>query len=235
LRQEVLVIEDDLAIRRGVAAALRHSGFEPVEAGDGVAGQRLALERSVVLVLLDLALPLRDGLAVLAAIRDARPALPVIVITARGAEDERVRGLRGGADDYVVKPFSVRELLARVDSVLRRSPGREQPVTSLALPAGVVDLAAEEVRFDDGGREALTALEARVLRYLAAFPHRLVSRDELLAQVWQVEPRHVHTRSVDMALARLRRKLRDDRRDQPVLVTVRGRGYRIGGSCAAPG
>ena len=235
MRQQVLIVEDDLAIRRGVAAALRHAGFEPVEAGDGVAGQRLALERSVVLVLLDLALPLRDGHAVLAAIRDARPALPVIVITARGAEDDRVRGLRGGADDYVVKPFSVRELLARVDSVLRRSPGREQPVTSLALPAGVVDLAAEEVRFDDGGREALTALEARVLRYLAAFPHRLVSRDELLAQVWQVEPRHVHTRSVDMALARLRRKLRDDRRDQPVLVTVRGRGYRIGGSCAAPG
>jgi len=235
LRQEVLVVEDDLAIRRGVAAALRHAGFEPVEAGDGVSGQRLALERSVVLVLLDLALPLRDGLSVLAAIREARPALPVIVITARGAEDDRVRGLRGGADDYVVKPFSVRELLARVDSVLRRSPGREQPVTSLALPAGVVDLAAEEVRFDDGGREALTALEVRVLRYLAAFPHRLVSRDELLAQVWQVEPRHVHTRSVDMALARLRRKLRDERRDEPVLVTVRGRGYRIGGSCAAPG
>jgi len=235
VRQEVLIVEDDLAIRRGVAAALRHAGFEPVEAGDGVAGQRLALERPVALVLLDLALPLRDGHSVLGAIRDARPALPVIVITARGAEDDRVRGLRGGADDYVVKPFGVRELLARVDSVLRRSPGRERGMTSLALPAGVVDLAAEEVRFDDGAREPLTALEARLLRYLAAFPHRLVSRDELLAQVWQVDPRHVQTRSVDMALARLRRKLRDDRRDEPVLVTVRGRGYRIGESCAAPG
>jgi DNA-binding response OmpR family regulator len=235
VRHEVLIVEDDLAIRRGVAAALRHAGFEPVEAGDGVAGQRLALERPVVLVLLDLALPLRDGHAVLAAIRDARPELPVIVITARGDEDDRVRGLRGGADDYVVKPFSVRELLARVDSVLRRSPGREHALTALALPAGVVDLAAEEVRFDDGAREALTALEARLLRYLAAFPHRLVSRDELLAQVWQVDPRHVHTRSVDMALARLRRKLRDDHRAEPVVLTVRGRGYRLGGSCAAPG
>ena len=235
MRDEVLVVEDDLAIRRGVAAALRHAGFEAVEAGDGVEGQRLAVERPVRLVLLDLALPLRDGHAVLAAIRDAKPGLPVIVITARGAEDDRVRGLRGGADDYVVKPFSVRELLARVDSVLRRTPGREDGVTALALPAGVVDLAAEEVRFDDGGRAALTALEARLLRYLAAFPHRLVSRDELLAQVWEVDPRHVQTRSVDMAVTRLRRKLRDDGRGEHFLVTVRGRGYRIQGSCAAPG
>jgi DNA-binding response OmpR family regulator len=235
VRHEVLIVEDDLAIRRGVAAALRHAGFEPVEAGDGVSGQTLALERPVRLVLLDLALPLRDGHAVLAAIRAAKPGLPVIVITARGAEDDRVRGLRGGADDYVVKPFSVKELLARVDAVLRRAPGRERVATALALPGGVVDLAAEEVRFDDGGREALTALEARLLRYLAGFPDRLVSRDELLIQVWQVDPRHVHTRSVDMAVARLRRKLRDDRGAEPVVVTVRGRGYRIQGSCAAPG
>jgi DNA-binding response OmpR family regulator len=129
----------------------------------------------------------------------------------------------------------VRELLARVESVLRRSPERERGAGELTLPGGVVYLAAEEVRFDDGGREPLTALEGRLLRYLAAFPHRFVSRAELLVQVWEVDPRRVHTRAVEMAIARLRRKLRDERREAPVLLTARGRGYRLQGSCAAPG
>ena len=234
MRQPVLVVEDDVAIRRGVADALRYAGFEPLEAGDGVAGLRLALERPVRLVLLDLALPLKDGLAVLAELRAARPGLPVILITARGGEDDRVRGLRLGADDYVVKPFSVRELLARVDAVLRRSPERATEAAVLALPAGTVDLAAEEVRFDDGAHETLTALEARLLRFLAGASHRFVSRDELLVHVWQADPRSVHTRSVDMAIARLRRKLRDDGQTPRVVVAVRGRGYRLEGACAVP-
>lgn len=231
----MLVIEDDVAIRRGIADALRYAGFEALEAGDGVSGERLAIERPVRLVLLDLALPRKDGLAVLADLRAARPGLPVILITARGGEDDRVRGLRLGADDYVVKPFSVRELLARVDSVLRRSPERTAEPAVLALPACTVDFAAEEVRFADGGREALTALEVRLLRYLAAFPHRPVSRDELLVHVWEVDPRRVETRSVDMAVRRLRAKLRDDGRTARALLTVRGRGYRLEGSCAGPG
>jgi DNA-binding response OmpR family regulator len=235
VKEAVLVVEDDVAIRRGVAGALRYAGFEPVEAGDGVSGLKIALERPVRLVLLDLALPLRDGLAVLADLRAARPALPVILITARGGEDDRVRGLRLGADDYVVKPFSVRELLARVDAVLRRSPERATESGVLALPACTVDLGAEEVRFDDGGREALTALEARLLRFLAGAGRRFVSRDELLVHVWQADPRRVQTRAVDMAIARLRRKLRDDGRPPRAVIAVRGRGYRLEGACAAPG
>jgi DNA-binding response OmpR family regulator len=227
MRQTVLVVEDDVAIRRGVAAALRHAGFEPLEAGDGASGERLALERPVRLVLLDLTLPLRDGLQVLTAIRDARPGLPVILITARGAEDDRVRGLRLGADDYVVKPFGVRELLARVESVLRRSPERAHGPASVALPGGVADLAAGEVRLGDGRRRALTELETRLLRYLAGCEGRPVTRDELLVHVWRVDPRVVETRSVDMAIARLRRKLGDDGDPARLLVTVRGRGYRL--------
>ncbi len=234
MRQTVLVIEDDVAIRRGVADALRYAGFEPLEAGDGVSGERLALDQPVRLVLLDLALPRKDGLAVLADLRAARPGLPVILITARGGEDDRVRGLRLGADDYVVKPFSVRELLARVDSVLRRTPERQAEPVVLALPACTVDLAAEEVRHPDGGTTALTPLETRLLRYLAAFPDRLVSRDELLVHVWQVDPRKVATRSIDMAIRRLRAKLGDDGRADRALITVRGRGYRLRSSCAAP-
>src|SRR3954471_17249330 len=117
----VAVIEDEPAIRRGVADALRFADYEVSEASDGAAGLEVALRRHVDLVLLDLLLPKRDGLEVLAELRRLRPTLPVIILTARGGEDDRVRGLKLGADDYVVKPFSARELLARVEAVLRRS------------------------------------------------------------------------------------------------------------------
>ncbi len=219
----ILVIEDDLSIRRGMVAALRHASYEVREAGDGVAGAELALVGDLDLVLLDLVLPRRDGLEVLRRIRSEDPGLPVIVVTARGAEEERVRGLEMGADDYVVKPFSARELLARVEAVLRRSPGRPQPIRHLLLATGEVDLDRCEMRLAGGGREELSKLEADVLRYLAKSGDRLVSRDELLARVWQQKPHLIATRSVDMTIARLRKKLGG----REVLVTVRGKGYRL--------
>jgi DNA-binding response OmpR family regulator len=219
----ILVIEDDLSIRRGVVATLRHASYEVREAGDGVAGAELALAGDLDLVLLDLVLPRRDGLEILRRIRSEDPALPVIVVTARGAEGERVRGLEMGADDYVVKPFSARELLARVEAVLRRSPGRPQPIRHLLLATGEVDLDRCEMRLAGGGREELSKLEADVLRYLAKSGDRLVSRDELLARVWQQKPHLIATRSVDMTIARLRKKLGG----REVLVTVRGKGYRL--------
>ena len=223
----VLVIEDDLAIRRGLRDALRHEGYGVLEAGDAVEGQRLALTAEAGLVLLDLVLPAGSGLGVLERIREARPSLPVIVLTARGGEDDRVRGLRLGADDYVVKPFSVRELLARVDSVLRRSAERTDGAGSLPLPSGEIDLRSLEVRFADGTATSLSPLEADLLRYLAGNAHRATSREELLQWIWKVNPRHVQTRSVDMAVARLRRKLRDDDEPPRVLLTVRGKGYKL--------
>lgn len=229
----VLVVEDDLAIRRGVADALRWQGYEPLESGDGVSGRELALGDGrggevVDLVLLDVVLPRGDGLDVLRAIRRERPALPVILITARGSEEQRVEGLRLGADDYVVKPFSIRELLARVEAVLRRSPERSRGVERLTFAGGEIeeiDLARREIRFTDGDRCELSELEAELLRYLAAHRARAIARDELLTRVWSVNPRHVETRSVDMTVARLRKKLRDD--PPRLLVTVRGRGYRL--------
>src|SRR3954464_3230468 len=120
----VVVVEDEPAIRRGVGDALRASGYDVVEAADGVRGLDEASRAGVDLVLLDLLLPRRDGLEVLTELRKVRPSLPVIILTARGTEDDRVRGLKMGADDYVVKPFSARELLARVEAVLRRSADR---------------------------------------------------------------------------------------------------------------
>jgi len=219
----ILVIEDDLSIRRGMVAALRHSAYEVREAGDGATGSELALAGGLDLVLLDLVLPLRDGLDVLRRIRREDPVLPVIVVTACGAEDERVRGLELGADDYVVKPFSARELLARVEAVLRRSPDRPQAIRRLQLAAGEVDLDRGEVRLLDGGCEELSKLEVDVLRYLAKSRDRIVSRDELLARVWQQKPHLIATRSVDMTIARLRKKLGG----AEALVTIRGKGYRL--------
>ncbi|MDA8020966.1 MAG: response regulator transcription factor [Thermoanaerobaculia bacterium] len=231
--RRVLVVEDDVAIRRGVIEALRHVGFDAIGSGDGVTGLEMALDPRVELLLLDLTLPRRDGLDVLQTVRNERPGLAVILITARGSEDERVTGLRLGADDYVVKPFSVRELLARVEAVLRRSPERaELGAPELHLPDRRVDLAASVVQHRDGTSTELTELETRLLRYLADRGDRLVSRDELLTHVWQLDPRHTHTRAVDVAVGRLRRKLRDD--EGTVLKTKRGRGYRWTGRTIDP-
>jgi DNA-binding response OmpR family regulator len=221
------VVEDDLAIRRGMVDALRHACYRVLEAGDGVAAAELATGGDIDLVLLDLVLPGRDGLEVLRRIRRREPALPVIIVTARGEEDDRVRGLELGADDYVVKPFGARELLARVEAVLRRSPERPRPVARLSLGGGEVDLDRCEARRAAGGpAAALSSLEADLLRYLAGWPGRVVSREELLIRVWNQRPRLVATRSVDMTIARLRRKLARVGAGGS-LATVRGKGYRL--------
>ena len=226
-RARVLVVEDDRAIREGLADALAFHGYAAVQAERGDTGLEKALHGGCDLVILDLVLPGTEGLAVLRELRRARPTLPVIILTARGGEADRVRGLREGADDYVAKPFSIRELIARVDAVLRRSPERPGDVRSLALPDGRVDLERQEVVFADGTRCDLSVREAELLRYLAANPGRIVSREELLSRVWGVSPRSVETRTVDVHVARLRAKLRDRDAPEAVLVTVRGKGYRL--------
>jgi len=226
-RKRVLVIEDDRSIREGLADALAFQGHVALQADRGEVGLQKVRLGGCDLVILDLVLPGADGLSVLAQIRLARPVLPVIILTARGEEGDRVRGLRAGADDYVVKPFSIRELLARVDAVLRRSPERPRDVRRIEIPGAVVDLDLQEVRFEDGGSCVLAMREVELLRYLAANPGRIVSRDELLTNVWGVDPRVVETRTIDVHVARLRDKLRD--RDSPptLLITVRGKGYRL--------
>jgi len=158
-------------------------------------------------------------------VRKARPTLPVIILTARGQEADRVEGLKLGADDYVVKPFSVKELLARVEAVLRRSPGRPSDVRKIQLPKGECDLDLKVVRFRDGGKAELTEREVELMRYLASNAGRAVSREEILARVWRIEPSGIDTRTIDMHIARLREKLRDDPEEPAVIVTVRGKGY----------
>jgi DNA-binding response OmpR family regulator len=226
-KQQILTIEDDPAIRRGIVDALRFAGYGTLEAANGDEGMDLALSRAFDLLLLDLVLPGRDGMEILREVRRLRPTLPVIILTARGEESDRVRGLRDGADDYVVKPFSVKELLARVEAVLRRSPERPSDIQQIDIPGGRADLARREVRFDDGRSSELSEREVELLRYLASNASRAVAREEILANVWQISPQGVSTRTIDMHIARLREKLRDDSSEPKVLLTVRGKGYKF--------
>jgi DNA-binding response OmpR family regulator len=224
--RRVLVVEDDAAIRRGIVDALGAFGYATMEAPDGKTGLEMATRVACDLILLDLVLPRGDGMEILAEVRRLRPTLPVIVLTARGDEDDRVAGLRGGADDYVVKPFAVRELIARIEAVLRRTPGRPSDVGPITVPGGVIDLDRCEMRFDDGSAAALSERERELVRYLASNAGRAVSREELLAHVWRMSTDGVETRTIDMHVVRLREKLRDDPAIPRVLLTVRGKGYK---------
>jgi len=224
-KKRVLVVEDDGSIRRGIVDALTFDGYEVAEASRGDDGLAAATRSDCDLLLLDLVMPGLGGLEVLTEVKKLRPTLPVLILTARGSEADRVKGLKLGADDYVVKPFSVKELLARVEAVLRRSPERPAGLTELEVPGGVVSFERREVIFNDGARAELSEREAELLRYLACNAGRAVSRDELLLRVWRMDARGVATRTIDMHVARLREKLRDDPSEPRAIATVRGKGY----------
>jgi DNA-binding response OmpR family regulator len=227
MKRRILVVEDDAAIRTGVRDSLRFAGYEVDEAADGDAGMNLALSVDCDLVLLDLVLPGPDGLQILRRVRQLRPSLPIIMLTARGEEQDRVAGLKSGADDYVVKPFGVSELLARVEAVLRRTPTRPAEATNIKLAGAEIDFSKGEVAFADGAKTMLSDKEGELLRYLVGSVGRAVSRDELLSRVWGLDPQGLATRTVDMHIARLREKLRDDPTAPKLVVTVRGKGYML--------
>lgn len=221
----ILVVEDDKAIRVGICDALTGAGYDVLSAPDGRLGKEKALSASVDLILLDLVLPHCDGFSILEAVNNERPGLPVIILSARGEENDRVRGLKLGADDYVVKPFSVRELLARVEAVLRRSPERTFSENEICFPSCKANLISGELHFDDGQTEPLSEREIGLLKYLAAHAGRPISRDELLRRVWRIDPSNIETRTIDMHIAHLRGKLRDDK--AKMVKTVHGKGYML--------
>lgn len=225
----IVVIEDEQPIRRGIVDALTATGYQVNEAADGKQGLNKALAPDVDLVLLDLMLPIMNGLTVLTELRQTRPTLPVIILTARGSEDDRVRGLKMGADDYVVKPFSARELLARVEAVLRRVI-RPVETRTARLGRAVIDLDRREIQWASGRRCDLSETESAILEFLLRHRHRTVSREELLRDVWGIEPEGLETRTVDMHVARLRAKLKDPERTKPLdaILTVRSQGYVAG-------
>ena len=224
--RRILVVEDDAAIRRGVIDALRFAGYEPHEAATYADALKQVTQRTHDLLLLDLVLPGGSGLDVMARARHAQPAVPVIAVTALGSEGDRVGGLARGADDYVVKPFSLKELLARIEAVLRRSAERPSDVQTISLQGAEVDLARREICHANGERLELSERECELIGYLARNPGRAISRDELLLRVWRLEPSSVTTRTIDMTVARLREKLGHD--GERAIVTVRGKGYMLG-------
>ena len=229
-KARIVVVEDEPAIRREVVDALRLTGYDVTEAADGAAGLIEASAGGIDLVLLDLLLPKRDGMEVLAELRRTFPTRPVIILTARGSEEDRVRGLKMGADDYVVKPFSARELLARVEAVLRRTSKKTAEITLIELSRGVVDLQRREIRWSESERVDLSETEVALLKYLVNNRDRAVSREELLGRVWGIGTAGLETRAVDMHVARLRAKLKDPSGvDHPeAIMTVRAHGYMAG-------
>jgi DNA-binding response OmpR family regulator len=225
MNRRILVVEDDAPIRRGIVDALQFAGYDVIEAPDGDEGFRAATRAGYDLILLDLVLPGKQGMEILAEVRLTRPAVPVIILTAKGDEPDRVKGLKLGADDYVVKPFSIKELLARIEAVLRRSAERGPDLKTVRFDGGEVDFARSEARLRDGSVAALSEREVELLRYLAVNQGRVITRDELLRRVWRLDPEQVMTRTVDMNITRLREKLNDDPEDGKIIRTVRGKGY----------
>ncbi len=222
---KILVVDDEPSIVDVLTYNLTKAGHQPIVARDGEQALRLARVERPDLVILDLMLPGIDGLDVCREIRQEGNT-PIIMLTAKDEEVDRVVGLELGADDYVVKPFSVRELMARVKSVLRRAQPR--PAESAQV------LQVGDVRLDIARRKAswrstpfeLTAIQFELLRVLMASPGRVFSRDELLNQVWGYDY-YGDTRTVDSAVKRLRARLREVASDIELIVTVRDAGYKL--------
>jgi DNA-binding response OmpR family regulator len=218
----VLVIEDEPGIVDFLERGLGGHGFEVITASDGMTGTDLALHRDVDIVVLDMMLPERDGLEVLAALQQTKPALPVVVLTARGEVEQRVAGLDAGAVDYLVKPFSLSELAARIRAQLRWHA--QSPVTQLQGSDIEVDLITREVT-RAGEPVRLSTTEFELLVYLLRNRGRVLTREQILRTVWGYE-HDPETNVVDVYIGYLRRKLRHDGRSAPI-VTVRSVGYRF--------
>lgn len=223
----VLIVDDNEQNLELLQAYLDELGCRVELCQDGVEALAAIESRTPDLILLDIMMPRMSGLEVLEELRRAKPTIPVIFLTARGEEEDRVKGLKLGADDYVVKPFGVDELQARVEAVLRRSAERPSPRRTLSIAGREVDFERREVTLAGGEVRTLPQREAEVLAYLAANPGRAIARDELLTRVWGFDPRGTQTRTVDMAIARLREQLDDSPTDPKVIRTVRGKGYML--------
>ena len=230
--KKILVVEDERNIVDILTFNLAREGYGTLEALDGAAGLRLALEQDPDLILLDLMLPKMDGFEVCRTLREQGRATPIIMLTAREEETDKVLGLELGADDYITKPFSMRELMARVKSNIRRTEmlARAAPQESanrLKLGRVQVDLDAMLV-YKDGDPLDLTQREYELVKTLASSRGQAVSRESLMEQVWNYDGYVGDVRAVDVAIRRLREKLEDDPADPKFIVTRRGLGYAFG-------
>ena len=232
----ILIVDDDPEIRRLLADYLARNGFAALAARDGREMWQM-LERHVVdLVVLDLMLPDTDGLTLCRDLR-AKGNLPVLMLTARGEETDRIVGIEMGADDYLVKPFNPRELLARIKSILRRTRSlppnlRPEPTRCLSFSGWCLDTATRLLTSPDGVATPLSGGEYRLLRILLDHPNRVLNRDQLteMIQGREAEP---YDRAIDVQVSRLRQRLRDDSREPQLIKTVRGEGYVLASTVAA--
>jgi DNA-binding response OmpR family regulator len=221
----IIVIEDDRAILRGLKDNLEYESYEVLTATDGEQGYRLIREQSPDLIVLDIRIPKMDGYELCRKVRSEGIAVPILMLTARGEEMDRVHGLDIGADDYVTKPFSVPELLARIRAILRRA----QPPTDLPENLSFDNVFVDFMRFNASkGKQVLklSRKEFGVLRLLAARIGQVVTRNEMLEEVWGHEC-YPTTRTVDNHIASLRSKLEDDPSKPRYLITVHGVGYKL--------
>ena len=226
-RIRVLVVEDEEAIRTGLIDVLVFHGYEVDSAATGPEGLKKALTGKFELILLDIMLPGMDGYAICDEIRAIDRRQPIIMLTAKASDEEIIQGLKLGADDYVPKPFSIQQLVLRIEAVLRRSQvGQEQART---LNIGNISIDTENLSGLNGDEEiAFTKREVEVLSYLAQNSERPVSREELLLKVWgYARGLDIETRTVDIHIAKLRRKIEVDPKEPARLITVRGAGYRL--------
>lgn len=222
----ILIVDDEPEMVRGLEDNLRFEGYQTLSAATGLDGLRLALQEGPDLILLDVMMPEMSGWDVLRALRQKGVEIPVIMLTARGEEMDRVLGLELGADDYVTKPFSLRELLARVRVVLRR-PGPRQKAGEFAVGDIRIHLRARQA-FKAGKEVRLTRKEFDLLRYLVEHRGEVITRDRLLDEVWGYE-HFPTTRTVDTHILRLRQKFEDDPEHPVYILTVHGQGYKFAG------
>ena len=228
MKQSLLIVEDEPAVARGLKDAFEFREFRVDVAVDGEEALDKARAGTFDAIILDIMLPKLSGFKVMETLRAEGDTTPTLMLTARGEEEDRVRGLMAGADDYVVKPFSITELVARVEANLRRRQMDLVPSGNLSFGDVTVDLDRQVVS-RDGGEEELPSRETDLLRYLLGHRDRVVSREELLEKVWEYpNAKGVETRTVDNYIVRLRQKVEPDPANPRVVVTVRGRGYRYG-------
>jgi DNA-binding response OmpR family regulator len=227
MKTRILIVEDEPAMVAGLRDNFEYEGYDVISAHDGVAGLERALAEHPDLVVLDVMMPQMSGLDVCKQLKAKRPSLPIIMLTARGQEIDKVVGLELGADDYVTKPFSIRELLARVKAVLRRvSPPSATPEV-YRFSDVEINIRSNEVR-RAGAPVELSSKEFALLTYFVAHPAETLSRDRLLDEVWGYE-NYPNTRTVDTHILHLRQKLEPNPEEPRLFLTVHGSGYKFVG------
>jgi DNA-binding response OmpR family regulator len=224
-RASLLVIEDDPAILNGLLDVLIFNGFMAEGIDDGLAGLERAISGSYDLIILDVMLPGLDGFSICRTVREKKPGQGILMLTAKGAEEDIITGFQAGADDYVSKPFSLRELMVRVEAVLRRT-GKGIGGEAVSL-SGILFDGKTLMASLDGAAVELTRREMDIITYLHRHRDRIVSKKELLTEVWEYADADIETRTVDIHVLKLRKKIGTLIGETPLIVTVRGEGYRL--------